>query len=262
MAILRARRRGPIGVAWLLGACSVVPNPDYDLDGGDDGLAETSGGDDGPIASGIGSGLFTTTAHDTMDDTMGDIMDDTADDGGTESSTSGPFPEDPPSACGVDLDRAPGPCPAGCDTCEAGECELDCLGKDECKDATLVCPDGRPCRVACVGQNACSKATIACPAAHGCRVTCGDEHACEGLRLVCGAGTCTLQCGIGKEPCKDAEVWCGTGETTVTCASGPGEVTLHHEPASACECVQERSCLDSRTPPRDPDEREGAAADG
>lgn len=74
-------------------------------------------------------------------------------------------------------------CPAACQSCTAGQCQLRC-GRKTCR-----CPAGMHCAIDCGGSDCTGK--IDCRAAASCTIRCRDAS-CG--KIECGPGRCSITC--------------------------------------------------------------------
>lgn len=238
-----------LGSAWMLPGCPALMSDDFTI--GDEGLDPQGGGAGTssfpPAGSPNADAGVVGDASMTPDSGSGDAGSGAAGAppgaGGTGSVVDSGVP--PVDAAGGSSGGTTGPdaepscfseapavvllCPSQCNGGCAGDvCRITCANKQECKEATLRCPDGMPCLVTCSGEQACEKAKVGCPALHRCDVTCGPEQGCKELAMQCGAGPCTLACD-GKESCEASEVRCGLGP-----CSAPQYSRLHCGESCAC----------------------------
>eukprot|EP01083_Nonionella_stella_P272216 922915_1 len=97
-------------------------------------------------------------------------------------------------------------------------CTLNCVGKDQCKDAELRCRSGDPCVVNCQGESSCGGNTII------------DASQSTDVRIKCS----------GKDACKgNTEINCGTASCDITCAGGTSceDTTATADSATAFACT-------------------------
>ncbi len=109
-------------------------------------------------------------------------------------------------------------CEAG--TCDAGWCEIACVGTNACPTAAVVCPPGIPCHARCEGAGACTQG-VDCSGASACKVDCMGQDTCRDAVVSCSGVTCEVGC-IGQNACSQG-VTCDAGSCNVVC-----------EQASAC----------------------------
>ena len=132
------------------------------------------------------------------------------------------------------FDEDAGPCPTGCDSCEAGGCIINGSAGEE-----VVCPDDIPCVVVCMNDDACTSVTcgngpcvvscigmgscgggVDCSPSRDCDVTCLGAGSCG--QGTCNGGECAFECeGVG------------------TCA---GEMRCLNTSACAIDCIGDDSC--------------------
>merc|ERR1719334_587815 len=69
-------------------------------------------------------------------------------------------------------------CPS---SASGSKCTLNCIGKEQCKDAKLECRAGDPCEIKCDGSSSCEGNTrIDGSAATDVTVSCSGRDACKG----------------------------------------------------------------------------------
>ena len=116
-------------------------------------------------------------------------------------------------------------------SCSSKEaCTLQCLGKDSCKDRTLMCLQHTlPCTINCDSkgqENACENAELDAERASNLTVNCDDSQSCISTHIYCPVSprsTCSVLCSnsgkIGKS-CYGVELHCGSGPCLIECESG------------------------------------------
>src|SRR5690606_35604117 len=126
--------------------------------------------------------------------------------GEASSSSAGDEDSERPGTCQPSLGE--GSCPAACDSCESGVCQIDCIGDNSCSGGgnSIVCPPGWPCEITGTGTGSCVNMSISCNADNPCDSTC-SSGACGGsLTFNCGGGPDSLTChgspGINTQGCE------------------------------------------------------------
>lgn len=186
-ATLFDRRSFPIAVAALLSllasACPFSDNYVIDNDGSDDA--------EGGAAGTGGTGGVSVPMTSTTTSSMATV-------GGAGGESCG-APETPPG----------GACPAECDSCARATCLMACGPEPEekCDGDVLVCPAGFDCEIQCVGKDACKDASVMCPMGYGCHVSCDFDESCKSTAILCGGGECAVECN-SPEACKEADFAC------------------------------------------------------
>jgi hypothetical protein len=158
-------------------------------------------------------------------------------------SVSGPSDAAAPGDAPVgSADGAPGDaaaCPAICDSCLRGACQISCDGDGACADL-VVCPAGMRCEVHCAGFNACESG-VDCSAASACDIVCNQTGACTGP-VTCGPGRCDVACN-GTASCANGIDCSGSCRCDTDC-DGLGACAL--EPSCPfAECHQGIDCSDT-----------------
>ncbi len=116
-------------------------------------------------------------------------------------------PDNCPEFCELGCDDgrcAASACPDVCSGgCENNKCTIFC-GENDCRDDTLVCPEGMDCEFLCVGQFSCEDSTLVCGSNRACELNCDN---CGAEKLICGSGPCHATCPHGfpdKIDCADS----------------------------------------------------------
>jgi len=142
-------------------SCSVFPDapPSAASSGGAGGGGATSGGSGGAAAGGGGAGG------------VGGSTAGTAGNSGAGAGGSSAAGGSAGARCGAKPRPPGGECPALCDSCSEGRCEILCSGT-KCKAGPLECPAGFACSFRCSGIRPCEGASLRCTEAYACDVTC------------------------------------------------------------------------------------------
>jgi hypothetical protein len=227
----------------LVGACSVVPNPQYQDEGDDETTSVAEASSSGDMRDGSATEVLegTDAGLGGSETTGPGASTDESSTGDAASSSSG----DVVLACGVNIPDEDGPCPPECDACVDQACVFSCTTEQGCKETTLACPPGRSCIVECGAHQACEKAVVTCPAAGHCAVQCDGDQSCKDLDVDCAGGTCTLECGIGPQACEKAKLRCGTNESSIHCAEAQSDLKIEANRLSPCACTADPSCDDA-----------------
>lgn len=126
-------------------------------------------------------------------------------------------------------------CPAGCTTCSAELCIIECDQLGECNQE-VACPAGMACEVRCTGAGSCLMGVV-CDSAADCTVVCSNTASCAGP-VTCGAGACNVDCS-GMSSCAGG-VECSESCACTTSCSGAGACAE----ALACpeDCARNGEC--------------------
>ncbi len=108
-------------------------------------------------------------------------------------------------------------CPAECDRCEGGVCQIECREGSSCARETVACPPGMDCEVSCSGDAACESATIEGPTGFALEIDCHGRSACGGAVVNSGRDV-ELNCR-GAEACGSTTMHCGAGGCDWACAT-------------------------------------------
>jgi len=138
--------------------------------------------------------------------------------------------------CGAGAPAETGACPAVCDQCVGGECQISCGGgTGDCSGGDVVCPDGFSCAVTCQTIG-CVGITIQCPqTGQSCRVDCVGAASCKEALIQCSpAGPCEVQCSADNEACSGTQLLCGAQLCSASC-QGASAPSL--DCGSSCSCT-------------------------
>jgi hypothetical protein len=108
-------------------------------------------------------------------------------------------------------------CPADCDRCDDGVCQITCGPGAACERETVECAPGMDCEVTCVGDAACQSATIVGPAGFGLELECHGSASCGGVTVDAGLDV-ELTCD-GAKACGSATLRCGSGDCDWACTT-------------------------------------------
>jgi hypothetical protein len=120
-------------------------------------------------------------------------------------------------------------CKDGVDCSLATKCQINCNGKQACRDGDVVCNTSMDsCTVNCIGDDACQNHGITCGGGP-CQGNCIGANACQSGGVICGPGTCAADC-VGDFACQNGDCptepaactrnCCGTSScATNTCAT-------------------------------------------
>lgn len=142
----------------------------------------------------------------------------------------------PPPVCSTEGTPS-GDCDPICDSCDAGNCTIQCNAGSPCLGETIDCPPGLFCTVNC-SEGACRGTIINCPDAFQCTTFCNGDQTCRDLALNCAPeAVCKLACNQGDDVCRDAYVNCDNNWCIAECPNGANpQPNINCDEAGGCPC--------------------------